>query len=73
MLPIEMAFSWPQVGVAGKRLQPHTASRNPRAHRAASDVATLLELLSYRQRNRRPYLDDLLRNAGIILPRRKKA
>jgi DNA polymerase-3 subunit epsilon len=41
---------------------------NPHAHRAASDVATLLELLSYRQGRRRPYLYDLLCNGGIIVP-----
>lgn len=47
--------------------------RNPRAHRAAGDVAALLELLSFRQGRRRPYLYDLLRNAGIILPQHIKA
>jgi DNA polymerase III subunit epsilon len=46
--------------------------QNPREHRAASDAATLLELLSYRQVRRRPYLYDLLRNAGIILPKRRR-
>lgn len=41
---------------------------NPRAHRASGDVAALLALLSFRPRNRRSYLFELLRNAGLLLP-----
>lgn len=39
---------------------------NPRPHRASSDVATLLALLSYRPRRRKPYLYELLRNGGLL-------
>jgi DNA polymerase-3 subunit epsilon len=37
-----------------------------RPHRASGDVATLLALLSYRPRRRRPYLYELLRNGGLL-------
>lgn len=39
---------------------------NPRPHRASGDVATLLALLSYRPRRRKPYLYELLRNGGLL-------
>ena len=39
-------------------------------HRASGDVATLLALLSYRPRRRKPYLYELLRNAGLLTTRR---
>jgi exonuclease I len=43
------------------------------AHRAAGDVAKLLALLSCRpSRRSRPYLYELLRNAGVIRPQRPK-
>jgi DNA polymerase III epsilon subunit-like protein len=43
---------------------------NQRPHRASGDVATLLALLSYRPRSRKPYLYELLRNAGLLTTRR---
>jgi len=39
--------------------------KNPQPHRAAGDAATLLALLAYRPRRRKPYLYELLRNAGL--------
>lgn len=46
---------------------------NPDAHRARGDVTTLLALLSSRlSRRQRPYLYELLRNAGFIRPQRRK-
>lgn len=39
---------------------------NPQPHRASGDVATLLALLSYRPLRRKPYLHELLRNAGLL-------
>jgi DNA polymerase-3 subunit epsilon len=39
-------------------------------HRARGDVAALLALLSYRPRRRKPYLYELLRNAGLLTTRR---
>jgi DNA polymerase-3 subunit epsilon len=41
------------------------------AHRASGDVATLLALLSYRPKYRRPHLYELLRNAGLLKMRRR--
>ena len=43
---------------------------NLRPHRASGDVATLLALLSYRPRRHKPYLHELLRNAGLLTTRR---
>jgi len=40
--------------------------KNARPHRAGGDVATLLALLSCRPPRRKPYLYELLRNAGVI-------
>lgn len=62
-------IDWAAKGFPVRSLEELAAAhdiKNPRAHRAASDVATLLKLLSHRQRRRRPYLYELLRNAGII-------
>jgi DNA polymerase III subunit epsilon len=42
------------------------AIENPRPHRASGDTATLLALLRYQPRRRRPYLYDLLRNTGLL-------
>jgi hypothetical protein len=42
---------------------------NLRPHRPSGDVATLLALLSYRPRRRKPYLYELLRNAGLLTTR----
>jgi DNA polymerase-3 subunit epsilon len=39
---------------------------NLQPHRAGGDTATLLALLSYRPRRRKPYLYELLRNAGLL-------
>lgn len=68
-------IDWHAKGFTVRSLEELAAAHaigSPRAHRAASDVATLLELLSQRQRRRRPYLYELLRNAGIIQPQRRK-
>ena len=47
---------------------------NPSPHRARGDVETLLALLSYRPRHRKPYLQELLRNANLTMKdRRAKA
>jgi DNA polymerase-3 subunit epsilon len=43
---------------------------NPLPHRANGDVATLLALLSYRPRYRKPYLQELLRNADLLTKHR---
>jgi len=45
---------------------------NPRPHRAGGDVATLLKLISYRPPRRKPYLYELLRNAGLLTARRPR-
>ena len=39
---------------------------NPQPHRASGDTATLLALLSYHPRRRKPYLYELLRNADLL-------
>jgi exonuclease I len=46
---------------------------NVHAHRAAGDVATLIALLSHQRGRRKPYLYELLRNAGIVQPRGRSA
>lgn len=47
---------------------------NPQPHRASGDTATLLALLSYRPRRRKPYLYELLRDAGLLtMPRPQSA
>ena len=42
-------------------------------HRASGDVATLLALLRYRPRRPKPYLYELLRNAGLVISAGPKA
>jgi len=41
-------------------------------HRASGDAATLLALLSYRPRRRKPYLYELLCNTGLLTRRRRQ-
>lgn len=65
-------IDWPAKGFTARSLEALAAAHdieNPAAHRAGGDVATLLALLSCRPlRRRRPYLYELLRNAGVIRP-----
>ena len=69
-------IDWTAKGLTVRSLEELAAAHdieNPDAHRAGGDVATLLALLSYRpSRRRRPYLYELLRNAGVIRPERRK-
>jgi len=69
-------IDWPAKGIAVRSLEALAAAHdieNPDAHRAGGDVATLLALLSCcPSRRKRPYFYELLRNAGIIRPQRRK-
>uniref|UniRef100_Q027X7 Exonuclease domain-containing protein n=1 Tax=Solibacter usitatus (strain Ellin6076) TaxID=234267 RepID=Q027X7_SOLUE len=69
-------IGWPATGFTVRSLEDLAAAhdiKNPDAHRAGGDVATLLALLSCRPSpGRRRYLFELLRNAGVVRrPRRK--
>ena len=69
-------IDWPARGFSARSLEELAAVHgivNPDSHRAGGDVATLLALLSWRpSRWNRPYLYELLRNAGVIQPRQRK-
>jgi len=67
-------IDWFAKGFEGRSLEDLATAhsiKNLRAHRAGGDVATLLALLSHRSR-RRTYLHELLSNAGLIRPQRRK-
>jgi DNA polymerase-3 subunit epsilon len=69
-------IDWRANGLTVRSLEALAAAHhivNPCAHRAASDVATLLALLTHQRGRRRPYLYELLRNAGIVEPRPRRA
>ena len=69
-------IDWMAKGLAVRSLDELAAAHhieNLHAHRAAGDVATLLALLSQQRGRRRPYLYELLRNAGIVRPTRRSA
>ena len=62
-------IEWAAKGFTCRHLEDLAAAHkieNPCAHRASGDAATLLALLSHRPRYRKPYLHELLRNAGIV-------
>lgn len=66
-------IDWRAKGFRSRSLEDLAAEHGiekPCAHRAGGDVATLLTLLSHQPRYGRPYLYELLRNAGMIRKRR---
>ena len=69
-------INWRARGFTDRSLEELAAAhevQNPHAHRAAGDVAALLALLSFRPSPRsRPYLYELLRNAGVIRSRQRR-
>lgn len=67
-------IDWPAKGLNSRSLEDLAGAHgivNPHPHRAGGDVATLLALLSRRPRRRKPYLYELLRNAGLTARRAK--
>ena len=65
-------IDWWAKGFESRSLEDLVAGHeieNLMPHRASGDVATLLALLSYRPRRRKPYLHELLRNAGLLTTR----
>ena len=69
-------INWLAKGFTARSLEELAAAHDiedPGAHRAGGDVATLLALLSCRpSRRSRPYLYELLRNAGVLRAQRRK-
>src|ERR1035438_6813266 len=68
-------IDWNAKGLAGRSLEDLAAAHgieNRRPHRAGGDVSTLLALLSYQPLHRKPYLYELLRNAGLIYARARR-
>ncbi len=69
-------IDWVAKGFEGRSLEDLALAhhiRNPQRHRASGDVTTLLALISRRPRRRKPYLYELLRNAGLLTARPRKA